>query len=531
MVDSIATSALVIALVALITALGQLLQQYFATADGYRRCQASVMGHWAKKTRIRFRWSEFRLETTFVVPRIVYKYHLQAPIGATVDGNCLLTNTCESLEASMTAKGWYNETGRLFYESDQLACWVPLLAQLHSQGAEAMLEFRGQPLGGCKMIGLPAVQFIHKSWDFMPPDIIRPMATSTISAIAIMGIRLGMTWKTFDPAESLRAEGNGHMFTSTVARSFGIIVQYAFTSRKKASNLTYTPVIEADKMAFGRVALDSQLFGMLGPVFDLEIGSYQGLARSLPKLFFFPVYGTRKQFTKNLAAYWMDRLPSPISYPRGVTASYEGLLVFSTEVKRMILARGEQECGQLSVVNSLLQKLNTPAYAEVWNRGQDSQKHALPVEHELRLLLIESHSRLTAFLQKTKVLYNRLACQHLYAATQESLKDRTEELNRQSISPEISSAGMDSIEINRTHFHTMLRYIDYVMPDVVKNVMLLTNNKASQHATTVTSIEVEDAWVSMMLRAFCWQRCHHLMEDFEPLPSEYWDSKMPVYIG
>jgi hypothetical protein len=203
----------------------------------------------------------------------------------------------------------------------------------------------------------------------------------------------------------------------------------------------------------------------------------------------------------------------------------------------MIHARGEQECEQLKVVDSLLLKLNTSAYAQVWNRAQDSQKHALPVEYELRLLLVESHFKMTAFLQKSKVLYNRLACQHLYAATQESLKDRREGLalekwNRQSDDlPENSSAGMDSIEINRTHFHTMLRYIDHVMPDVVNNVMLLTNNKSSQHATTVTSIEVEDAWVSMMLRAFCWQRCHHLMEDFEPLPSEYWDSKMPVYIG
>jgi hypothetical protein len=39
-----AASALAIALVALLTALGQLLQQYFATAEGYRRGQGSVMG-------------------------------------------------------------------------------------------------------------------------------------------------------------------------------------------------------------------------------------------------------------------------------------------------------------------------------------------------------------------------------------------------------------------------------------------------------------------------------------------------------
>lgn len=52
---NIAVVALVVALVALLTTIGQLLQQYLATADGYRRCQQSVMGRWAKRTRLRWR--------------------------------------------------------------------------------------------------------------------------------------------------------------------------------------------------------------------------------------------------------------------------------------------------------------------------------------------------------------------------------------------------------------------------------------------------------------------------------------------
>lgn len=63
--------ALVVALVALIVALGQLLGQYFSTADGYRRCQPSVMGPWARYTRLRWRWSQFRFETFFTTPQIL----------------------------------------------------------------------------------------------------------------------------------------------------------------------------------------------------------------------------------------------------------------------------------------------------------------------------------------------------------------------------------------------------------------------------------------------------------------------------
>jgi hypothetical protein len=69
-VDPVAVTALVVALVALITTIGQLLQQYFATADGYRRCQRSVMGDWAQRTRLRWRWSQFRFETLYTTPEI-----------------------------------------------------------------------------------------------------------------------------------------------------------------------------------------------------------------------------------------------------------------------------------------------------------------------------------------------------------------------------------------------------------------------------------------------------------------------------
>jgi hypothetical protein len=69
-VDSVAVTALVIALIALITAIGQLLQAFLATADGYRRCQSSVMGDWAKKIRLRWRWSQFRFGTLYTTPEI-----------------------------------------------------------------------------------------------------------------------------------------------------------------------------------------------------------------------------------------------------------------------------------------------------------------------------------------------------------------------------------------------------------------------------------------------------------------------------
>lgn len=48
---------------------------------------------------------------------------------------------------------------------------------------------------------------------------------------------------------------------------------------------------------------------------------------------------------------------------------------------------------------------------------------------------------------------------------------------------------------------------------------------------------VHEAWFTLMFRAFCWWRCHslHPGEDpsgkGSPLPSRYWDCKVPVCIG
>jgi hypothetical protein len=70
-IDPTALTALIISLVALIATFAQLLQQYFATADGYRQCLPEVMGkEWGSKTRKRMRWRELRYETIYYVPNL-----------------------------------------------------------------------------------------------------------------------------------------------------------------------------------------------------------------------------------------------------------------------------------------------------------------------------------------------------------------------------------------------------------------------------------------------------------------------------
>lgn len=69
--DRLSLLALIVAIIALIISSWQLAQQLFATAtDGKRFCQGSIMGIWARKTRLSWRWSQIRFEAKYTTPDI-----------------------------------------------------------------------------------------------------------------------------------------------------------------------------------------------------------------------------------------------------------------------------------------------------------------------------------------------------------------------------------------------------------------------------------------------------------------------------
>lgn len=63
---------------------------------------------------------------------------------------------------------------------------------------------------GASTISCPAITSHAQSWDFMPPDLVQPVAFSTIGDIIAIAHRLGMEWKGIRPGQDImRAEGNG----------------------------------------------------------------------------------------------------------------------------------------------------------------------------------------------------------------------------------------------------------------------------------------------------------------------------------
>lgn len=194
-IDSFAVTALVVAVIALLTTICQLLQQYLATADGYRRCQASIMGCWAQYTRLRWRWRwrEFRFETLYTIPRA------QCPHIMTI-----LEQATKSIAMDFTGSGRGIATKRPamplvrrdnFYSSkraaalsldsfyncnDELVSWLPLLHWLHETTRASFesveiprpnIVSNITPESSLKWRRFPALVMRERSWDSQPPDI------------------------------------------------------------------------------------------------------------------------------------------------------------------------------------------------------------------------------------------------------------------------------------------------------------------------------------------------------------------------
>jgi hypothetical protein len=184
-IDAVALSGLVIALVALVISLFQLLQQLFATADGYRNCQSAVIGPWAKLTKRRPVFWQLRIRTIYKVPYITVGYCDHKEIFC-------ITGSDESRKQSHCPKlnegKWASKN-----TAGEMVSWIFFLDQLHylassypetprsivrrsSDPDSISSELNPSSSNPKPLSYAPCVKLLRRSWDFMSPDIIKPLA-------------------------------------------------------------------------------------------------------------------------------------------------------------------------------------------------------------------------------------------------------------------------------------------------------------------------------------------------------------------
>jgi hypothetical protein len=434
--------------------------------------------------------------------------------------------------------------------SGELACWVLFLhwIQENSQACvdnellkrEDPVEF--PPPG----IRLPAVIFRERSWDFQPPDVIRPLAKTTLSDIAVIARRMGMRWKDFRPSDGiLRAEGHSHTITSTVVRSLGLVLQYSYTGQNQRLRMAevnlkrrlvtgsllpeqeeiYIPRAMADRLGCG-VLRSEPLLGLP----DLTISTQQEIVTSLSYLdrsgtssvklskilkenpeFHFRV-ADLVALTTPPARYHgssLVQVPAPSDNVHGVTTSSIGRRAFRQCLEEYIVVHkgdvGIHTQQALQVCHDIGTKYaawdHTDEYStqdESWIVTRDPRYLDEVLDHVYSLTTL-----LNSWEQHHSFRYINMLGIHIRLA--------------------MFAEGGETSPLRNwgTDYKADVDGYFRLLPKIIEEM-----RKTGFHDRTM----IVDAWVTMMLRAFCWGACHFFVPG-ERVPIEYFGSQLPVYIG
>jgi len=281
--DTLAVTAIVVALIALLSTVGQILQQYIGTSEGYRRCQSSVMGLWGQSTRRKFHFGEMRFDVFFQTPEFV--------VGTAFRGDgrqkFLIDGSTKSFEETRTRPDikhnvWYREID----SEGEEASWVLLLDVLqHAEKGSREWDLHRSNQALEKFPYRPFINFhvgVRKktqSWKFVPAGITKPYGFTNISNLIRIVAHLGMHWVTFDQGVgNIVAEGNGLVLTSALIPGLGMLVFFAMTGLSTFQDNMLIPNEEARDLTFGTAR---SILTEYGPSFVLRFGPIQAVLSTL----------------------------------------------------------------------------------------------------------------------------------------------------------------------------------------------------------------------------------------------------------
>jgi hypothetical protein len=98
-----------------------------------------------------------------------------------------------------------------------------------------------------------AIIYRRWNWEFMPSEIIRPLAEVYLGDILVLAIRMNIHWRALDiDSGRFQADGNGYSLSSTDVRNLGIVLKFSVTgSHRRFPRLI--PSRAQDKMICGIV--------------------------------------------------------------------------------------------------------------------------------------------------------------------------------------------------------------------------------------------------------------------------------------
>ena len=561
---TISTIALAVALVALITTISEVLGQFLATADGYRRCQPSVMGGWAKLTHRHFRWSEMRFETMYTTPRFgLFSYMPGRPVSEERDAQGKISPHFQLDGSPYALKATYCEPATRI-SGTELASWVKLIEALHINSQEILKRFGNEDADsegktpdrysekevdiniGQLNYTIPDITNQQRSWDFVPPEVVRPLAVIPISDMAIIARRLGMIWKQFNPLDGhLRAEGAGHTITSTAVSSMGTVLEIGIREPLSSPfsldeiNELYIPSEAADKMGFGIVpgnpalgvpdytlGTEEEVLATLSNVVDPSRAAMErvkGILEANPGWTpgISDIIGLAAPMVRQPRSS-IVRIPAPSEYNIGLTQQEEGFVVFRNRLRDFIAERDAKSEPVTSQTRYILEQYEElrQRYGSQW---EDQHVCNRSLNDRSMIFLDDLHSRHTAATQYFKNLaVSRPAFRYtdlMYAHIRHAVNYFPEALERLNAEP---SRGRDHYGMRVAGWITEGAHIYF---DNIPKIAADMQGNGFDDSETVM-----EAWLTMMFKAFLWHRCHFMVGG-PRVPSAHWGSRLPVYIG
>ncbi|KAL9619220.1 MAG: hypothetical protein Q9160_006155 [Pyrenula sp. 1 TL-2023] len=629
--DYVGVVALLVSLVALIIAVGQLLQQVFGTAEGYRSCNASVIGPWSKTRHRVLHIGELRMETRFQTPELTLVEDTSDGI-ETILNDPSITSWREPARAAKKGKSYVylidgsQKSLESTYVSDELKAasrieskttlpfsepvsekvssfsseadannsskgnpmsmavgWLTFLQKLHEHEMKYeglifdQLPFK-DPQSRNMLRTKPAIRRIQRSWDFMPTDAVRPLASTQFGDLLILCYRMRIRWYDLQLGQRrLRAEGFGHSFTLIDVRGLGFVLEYRFggsnlaaprnDGNDHAANRHFVPSKPADKLAFGLIPTDDKLVEGhehldLGgeDYFTSIVEMHEALGVGPATLEDFHRHQNKPPdeyfHVSNEALYLLApfiplhdvgavKIQPPFRHRFGSICTFrEGRLVFHYRLKRLLRSESTHVSTQLQhvydVLDHLASNVNMREEFRHWQgfKHRTFAKNARNSKTEAKDILTYLHhefDKTTEYLQKTLPFgcYTDLVASHLEMALKAHKDAKSKEVKKQRIDADADDLTPWMTEAAHLYVDRVESGAkDSVCDSFRKRYEAKRRMKSEKDFSTLDHSTVSDAWWTMMLRSFLWDlSVLPINSPGLPMPSHLYGDTTPVWIA
>ncbi|TEY48989.1 hypothetical protein BOTCAL_0288g00190 [Botryotinia calthae] len=550
--------ALIVAVIALLTTCLQVAQQYFSSAEGYRRCAESVMGLWSGGTHRQLRIREFRVEVVFEVPVIFVAppNNQRGPIMNRpihyIDGTPDSYKNTKVREPDDQKKKDEETIQRIHTADDERASWVTLLSSLQHEESESRKwdeDTRSDrpPSDGHKPIEAPkyelavGLQVKTRSWDFVPDSMTKPYATSAICHLVEMMAFLGMYWKVFDQIQwNLRAEGNGFILTSTSVHGLGVMVVFTVTGKSTFKQDRVIPSNDVKALCFGTVPNIFEEKGYLekedteSQSLELKFGSQDDVDMTLESLgckplileryrkdhrhifsVSFEIIGMLGKVTRIRGSNF-KMIPNPTQDPwlkkAGSKPAWKvSKLMTIFQEKLSNISKQESNIDETSKLRPIDKIIKQWQDIQSLNSGKEIDEYNLSIE--MREMIHD------AIDDQTDYLLHDLRQKDVLQVVVAHLDKVTEILAQ-------PKSSLNSIVSAQKEEPLLKIYFTDILPAVAP--LVIDGKKLSpperEQRTTI--------WVSLMFRMLCWLLLHDWNKDDKcGVPPDLKGSRMPVFIG